>query len=271
MSNAKRASLSKKERATAVAAKRRHDPNPERKGEPINVSNYGKGKISESYSLSDSGALNLLLLGTKIDEVNFDEFVEEKKPTYLTDKSGHVRVFMLRRAAAKEAHQQNGTVYPYKNGYVVKLNENEENENVRIFEKDFQQQSGIERVGLLRENTTTTQTRSNAESGNQSQNEIFNKETRQHGQSHKITLAEIRSRQKEKVIESIDKGIEPGLSMATSGENFGRGATKVKQIKKPLEELTGDETTASIGAQAEDELKKKGISLTSFKKRNFIT
>jgi len=47
MSNEKRASLSKKERASAVAAKRKHDPNPERKGAPINVSNFGKGKISE--------------------------------------------------------------------------------------------------------------------------------------------------------------------------------------------------------------------------------
>lgn len=48
MSNEKRAQLSKKERASAVAAKRKHDPNPERKGEPINVSNFGKGKISEN-------------------------------------------------------------------------------------------------------------------------------------------------------------------------------------------------------------------------------
>lgn len=47
MSNEKRAKLSKKERAAAVRAKRKHDPNPERKGEPINVSNFGKGKISE--------------------------------------------------------------------------------------------------------------------------------------------------------------------------------------------------------------------------------
>ncbi len=47
MSNEKRAKLSKKERASAVASKRKHDPNPERKGEPINVSNFGKGKISE--------------------------------------------------------------------------------------------------------------------------------------------------------------------------------------------------------------------------------
>ena len=53
MSNEKRASLTKKERASAVAAKRKHDPNPERKGEPINVSNFGKGKISEDMEQLD--------------------------------------------------------------------------------------------------------------------------------------------------------------------------------------------------------------------------
>ena len=47
MSNEKRAKLNKKERASAVASKRKHDPNPERKGAPINVSTFGKGKISE--------------------------------------------------------------------------------------------------------------------------------------------------------------------------------------------------------------------------------
>ena len=47
MSRAKRESLTKKERAAAVRAKRKHDPDPERKGKPINVSNFGKGKISE--------------------------------------------------------------------------------------------------------------------------------------------------------------------------------------------------------------------------------
>ena len=47
MSKKKRASLTKKERAAAVRAKRRHDPDADRSGSPINVSNYGKGKISE--------------------------------------------------------------------------------------------------------------------------------------------------------------------------------------------------------------------------------
>jgi hypothetical protein len=53
MSNEKRASLTKKERASAVASKRRHDPNPKRKGAPINVSNFGKGKISEDMKKLD--------------------------------------------------------------------------------------------------------------------------------------------------------------------------------------------------------------------------
>jgi hypothetical protein len=50
MSNEKRAKLSKKERAAAVAAKRQHDPvadRPGKGGKPVNVSNFGKGKISK--------------------------------------------------------------------------------------------------------------------------------------------------------------------------------------------------------------------------------
>ena len=53
MSRAKRQSLTKKERASAVRAKRKYDPDPERKGEPINVSNFGKGKISENMENLD--------------------------------------------------------------------------------------------------------------------------------------------------------------------------------------------------------------------------
>jgi hypothetical protein len=33
--------------------------------------------------------------------------------------------------------------------------------------------------------------------------------------------------------------------------------------------MQGDETTASIGDKKEDELKKKGIDLLSFRKRNY--
>lgn len=51
MSKAKRASLTKKERAAAVRSKRKHDPDADRSGKPINVSNYGKGKISEEVEI----------------------------------------------------------------------------------------------------------------------------------------------------------------------------------------------------------------------------
>jgi hypothetical protein len=50
MSKEKRSELSKSERAAAVATKRRHDPVADRAGKggkPVNVSNYGKGKLSE--------------------------------------------------------------------------------------------------------------------------------------------------------------------------------------------------------------------------------
>jgi len=71
MSNAKRASLTKNQRASAVRTKRKHDPNPERKGQPIMVSNYGKGKISEEYEID---AANGLI-------ESMDLLLEKNKPT----------------------------------------------------------------------------------------------------------------------------------------------------------------------------------------------
>ena len=257
MSRAKRESLTKKERASAVRAKRKHDPNPERKGEPINVSNYGKGKLSE----------------------------ENKKTNLFKDSDGKVRIFMLRRAAAKQAHTINGTVMPYKNGYVIKLNE--ENQNVQstnqlsenqtktgISVSSFRRfnQSGTRENGkLISEGVAELTTGSEYAKGGIEATPTTTQETGSSNQGNKITLAKIRSKQKEVRKESIDKGIEPGLSMASSGENSTRGGiTRIKPIKKPLEELTGDETTMSIGDKKEDELKKVGINLQSFKAKKFV-
>jgi hypothetical protein len=46
MSNEKRAKLSKKERVSAVASKRKHDPNPERKGEPSVSANQSNSEAN---------------------------------------------------------------------------------------------------------------------------------------------------------------------------------------------------------------------------------
>jgi hypothetical protein len=243
---------------------------------------FSKQKVEhqEQYEFSGTDALNVLTLGKNKtvadvregnitfsnDDVN--TVMEEKNAKYITDGKGNIRVFMLRRAAAKEAHQKNGTVQPNKNGgYVVKLNE--ENHNVQISKRPVQTENT--RSGTVEQNYGPNYgfgntTKTERESQNFLCEETGNYETKK----YKISLEEIRRKQKEKIEESIDKGIEPGLSMAASGENMSRGVIKTKQIKKPLEELTGDETTASIGDQKEDELKKGGISLTSFKKRNFI-
>lgn len=362
MSNEKRAKLSQKERAAAVRSKRKHDPNPERKGEPINVSSFGKGKLSESvsisitadtpeelnqmfsqmfnkttksnqedYSFSGKDAENMLLLGTKktVTEINdksvtfsnqdIEDILEMKDDKYVLDKNNKPRVFMIRAMAAKEAHRNGGEVVKTQRGYLVKL---KENEDVSMVEKGSITDYGFSNTsvaeGLLTEETSRK----------------------------KITISEIYNKSKSKNYqESIDKGIEPGVSMAGSGESIARDtgekikkngkASQVaeeedldemaganmntrdvhthlkkqgwkltrtagshdvfthdradhhipvprhKQLKAPLvigilkaskklREMTGDETTASIGDKAEDELKKKGISLTTFKKRNYV-
>ena len=60
------------------------------------------------------------------------------------------------------------------------------------------------------------------------------------------------------------------MSMAAGGESIGRDmGEKIKKGKITVAEMSGDETTASIGDQKEDELKKKGIDLLSFRKRNY--
>jgi hypothetical protein len=248
------------------------------------MDNQIEGLLSENYSLSDSGAMNLLLLGTSIDEVNLDVMDEEKKVKLLRDKSGKVRTFMLRRAAAKEAHTINGTVMPFKNGYVIKIKENEDAEGIikpiqeqRSYtsfrnESGRSQQSTIGKTGtgLITEGATELTTGQEYQQGTG----IETTPTQASGQAKtttKITLSQIRSKQKEKtgsVKESIDKGTEPGLSMASGGENTDRGVdSKNKQKVKPLEELTGDETTKSIADQKEDELKKVGINLSTFKSK----
>lgn len=250
--------------------------------------------INESYELSDSTALNLLLLGESIDENDF-QIGEEKEVKLLKDKSGRVRIFILRAAAAKESHVKGGQVIKYKNGYVIKLKE--ENENDRMVEKLIYEKFKSKRDGsdrgreagrLLSEtvefsNTTTKMavsgTRNSLPTGNGEQYDST-KTTRK-----VLTLKKARLRQEkskaansvekyqagqEQTQESIDKGIEPGVSMASSGENFGRGVTKTKLLKKPFEEMTGDETGVSIGDQKELQLKRKGIDLSTFRSKKFV-
>ena len=191
-----------------------------------------------------------------------DEYISENKETkktkLLRHDNGKVKTYMLRRAAAKEAHTINGSVMKNPNGgYVIKIKE--ENDNVyetnKLIEtetKDSRSSTGSTRT------SSSTGTSSSARTG--SITEASSEEGASEKSSTKITLAEIRKRKEAQVKESIDMGIEPGISMAASGENL-RSTVR----KKRIEELTGDETTLSNSAQVEDELKRKGINLKSFK------
>ena len=209
-----------------------------------------------------------------------------KKDKLLKDSNGKLRIFMLRTSAAKEAHQKNGTILKYKNGYIVKLNE--ETENVNISEKSIYTEdtngintaftetigsgtSSISSIGTSGTGRTIAEHRASGSFTRTSADTSTETDTRTEETTRsKLTLSEIRTRQKEKVIESINNG-ESGLSMAASGENLGRGGlTRTKLLKKPLEELTGDETGASIGDQKEGELKRVGINLNTFKSKKFV-
>ena len=189
----------------------------------------------------------------------------------LKDKNGKVRTFMLRRAAAKEAHTHDGVVHQMGKGYVIKI---KENEDVAEIIKPIQEERGagssiitdrFRSVGASIRGSSGRSAGSSSSGSETITEEITKSKT-------KITLAQIRAKKEKAISEAIDMGIEPGLSMAQSGESLGRGAGDKydKDGKlKPFKEMQGDETTASIGDQKEDELKKVGINLTSFRKRNY--
>jgi hypothetical protein len=213
----------------------------------------------------------------KVNEAFEDLFEDEKKKQKLMhDTNGKPRVFHFRMSAAKEAHRNNGTVHKIGKSYVVKIREdlNEissptNNAIEAIYGQNFSTPDAkqLGKVGTnFRPKGKPALDKPVSESNNGSRSEARTK----------ITLSKIKENWSKKVEESIDKGIEPGISMAGAGESPARdmGERLSKKGKAtqvmPIKELTGDETGASIGDQKEDELKKKGISLLSFKKRNYV-
>lgn len=184
--------------------------------------------------------------------------MSESKENFVKDKNGKVRVFMLRRAAAKEAHQNGGVVHKQGAGYVIKL---KENEDVTITNQFIQEETSGR-------NTTTSISAGVLNEG--AGCSCGGEETSSNQGRQKITISQAKKKLQEKVKESIDRGTEVGVSMSGGGENAIRGGLSNSPKKKPLEELTGDETGASIGAQKEDELKKQGINLSTFKAKKTV-
>jgi hypothetical protein len=215
--------------------------------------------------------------------------------------AGKPRVYIIRNNAAKDAHRNNGEIVKVDRGYMVKL---KENNNATIFQGSIVEKaertytitssgwsdtqgtitvpagSGTVTISETRTTRTDSSTGTSAINehcgspeahiGDGSEYDPTEEKSRTKG---KITLNKIKENFKQKVSESIDKGIEPGISMAGAGESIGRdmGEKNNKKGKVTVvKEMGGDETTASIGDQKEDELKKQGISLSTFKKKNYL-
>jgi hypothetical protein len=148
------------------------------------------------------------------------------------------------------------------NGYVIKIKE----ENDNVYETNQLTETETKDSRTNTGSTRTSSSTGTSSARTSSITEASCQEGASEKSSTKITLAEIRKRKEAQVKESIDMGIEPGISMAASGENL-RSTIR----KKRIEELTGDETTLSNSAQVEDELKRKGINLKSFKASRYGT
>ena len=230
----------------------------------------------------------------KEDFLNDDilELFEEKKVKLLRKPSGGVYKFLLRRSAAKHAHTHEGEVIKYKDGYAIKIKE--ENENVEISKESIHEETGTRAsygsqtgsssrgtgVSYFAESRSARTSIGSSDSGGSTDSGYYTETTTTPTSKKTISLSEIRAKQKEKMIEAIDMGIEPGLSMSSAGENFSRGVSNTIATtgskynrdpkKKTIKELTGDETGASIGDQKEGELKRVGINIKTFKAKKFI-
>jgi dephospho-CoA kinase len=160
--------------------------------------------IEESGTkFSNSNSVTLLTLGQGI----IKESTDLHHTKLMKDSKGKVRTFMLRRNAAKEAHTHNGVVHKAEKGYVVKI---KENENVQSINKLLK---------IETDSARSTESGSTTSSRGEGGRSLYEKTSG----NKKITIAEIYAKKNNKIINEIDAGIEPGLSMASSGENVSRG------------------------------------------------
>lgn len=254
----------------------------------------GDAEEVEESTLSDLSGHNLLTLG-KVMPV-FESYSGMKKVKH-TDGHHYIaqgdqpRVYILRNSAAKEAHRNNGEIVKAAKGYIVKL---KENVNVEISEKFLCEDTGAsttasgtkDRGTSASSSAGSTSTGDSGDSGTNvrsaGETSIQESASNQSGtKKTKLYLSQAKAKLKEarcQKVNEIDMGIQSGMSMAAGGESIGRDMGEVNDKngkahplkKKPVTEMGGDTTTASIGAQKEDELAKQGISLSTFKKRNYL-
>jgi len=259
MSNEKRAKLSKKERAAAVRAKRKHDPDPERKGSPINVSNFGKGKIDE-VCWDGYTAKGMKKKGNKM----VPNCVPEKK--YLEEKNVPTNPSLWARA--KSMARQKFDVYPsaYANGWASKWYKSKGGGWKTQADESFEQ--------MVNENTP-----SDREWGKDSLTKIYKENTP--GQSFPTNpLSEkIKSKVKKKLAQEDNApplgyefgkdGIGPTFGVVRSPYGLGTGYSLPMMAESVIAWANKDETIerfiSKYGEQAEKKLYEAAQRLSNLK------
>jgi hypothetical protein len=130
-------------------------------------------------------------------------------------------------------------------GFKEMINQNEEKQDVKIFEGLICEQSsstkrktptgwpnpssgGKTAYGFNRTQSYCGEESSTEETSTKQTSTINEEDTRcEQGSRKKITISEIWKRKKEQTQESIDRGIEPGISMAGAGESIARDMGEV--------------------------------------------
>jgi hypothetical protein len=182
---------------------------------------------TESVKFSDDSAVKLLSLGKMQEQVLVESKTYKEKDKFVTDKNGKVRIFMLRRSAAKEAHLNGGVVYKQGNGYVIKLKENVYVEtSSKSIQEETRGSSGSTSSRIEERRSCGATQEQSCDCGCES-----GKETKS-----KITITQAKKAFKEKINE-IDCGTEVGVSMSGAGENATRGGLSTSPKKKSLQEF----------------------------------
>lgn len=167
----------------------------------------------------------------------FEELLGEKKTSLLRDVNGKLRVFHIRRSASTTAHQKNGEVMVHAKGFVVKLNKENDNarENIEFFQETGTTTGSENRTGAdsytSRNSTTSSESVLRKEAGDEQV------------QQKKLTLQEIRARQKEKFSGDTEQIVELSneklAAYKTAASASATAADKAGDFKKGNKRFSG--------------------------------
>jgi hypothetical protein len=167
----------------------------------------------------------------------FEELLGEKKTSLLRDVNGKLRVFHIRRSASTTAHQKNGEVMVHAKGFVVKLNKENDNakENIEFFQETGTTTGSENRTGA--DSYTSRSSKSTSES-------VLRKEAGdEQVQQKKLTLQEIRARQREKFSGDTEQIVELSneklAAYKTAASASATAADKAGDFKKGNKRFSG--------------------------------